>query len=223
MRSLRFDGGLSESQPAFSGKPVSLRELQSKLGQGELLIEYSLGDSRSSAFAVTRDRAIPYNLKSRKEIESAVARHLQAIERKRDGKAEGKAVYSLLLAPIAAISQNTRVIIVPDGKMNMAPLGAAVDQQGHYLVETHVVSFAPSATAFSLLSTAKRPTRRRLEILGVGGARYPAMPGIAGQTETRAGALFGLTPPVFSKLVRSGTEVSDLEAAGDWDTLVDHR
>jgi CHAT domain-containing protein len=111
------------------------------------------------------------------------------------------------------------VIIVPDGKLDMAPLGAAVDQQGHYLVETHVVSFAPSATALSLLSTPKRLGRRKLEVLGVGGARYPAVPGFQRETETRAGALFGLTPPVFSKLARSGTEVSDLTVAGHWETL----
>ena len=211
LRSLRFDGGLSESQPAFSGKPVSLRELQSKLGQGELLIEYSLGESRSSAFAVTRDRAIPYNLKSRKEIESAVVRHLQAIERKRDGKAEGKAVYSLLLAPIAALPQNTRVIIVPDGKINMAPLGAAVDQQGHYLVETHVVSFAPSATAFSLLSTSKAadPTE-----IGIPGSRRGALPGDPWSFRTNRDSCWSSlwadsaslleTRPVRNRGVRSG-------------------
>ncbi|HEY2664773.1 MAG TPA: CHAT domain-containing protein, partial [Candidatus Binataceae bacterium] len=219
VRSLRFDSEPREPQPVWTVKPVTLHELQSKLGPGELLIEYSLGQYHSSAFAITRDHAVPYTLRGRKEIESAIARQIKAIQERRDGKVEGKAVYALLLAPIASLAQNTRVIIVPDSKVNMAPLGAAVDSEGRYLVETRILSYAPSATAFSLLSTQKRPDARKVEVLGVGGARYPAVPGFPEQTETRAGGLFALTPPIFSKLVRSGTEVSDLAAAGDWETL----
>jgi CHAT domain-containing protein len=219
LRSLCFDRGPSEPQPGWTTKPVSLRELQSKLGPGELLIEYSLGQSRSSAFAISHDHAAPYALRGRKEIESAIARQLKAIEKRQDGKPEGKAVYALLLAPIAPLAQSTRLIIVPDGKVNMAPLGAAVDVQGRYLVETRVVSFAPSATAFSLLATPTRQTPRKVEVLGIGGARYPAVLGLPGPVETRTGGFFALAPPTFSKLARSGTEVADLAAARNWETL----
>jgi tetratricopeptide (TPR) repeat protein len=109
LRSLRFDNEPSESQSLWTLKPVTLRELQSKLGPAELLVEYSLGQSHSSAFAITRDQAVPYILKGRKEIESAISRQLKAIEKRRDGKPEGKAVYSLLLAPIApTFTENAR-------------------------------------------------------------------------------------------------------------------
>ena len=219
LRSLRFDRPSTEPQAVWTSRPVSLREVQSRLGPGELLIEYSLGKSRSAAFAITHDHAAPYALKGRKEIESAIVRQLKAIENRRNGKPEGKTVYDLLLAPIAPLAQSERVIIVPDGKVSMAPLGAAVDQQGRYFVETHIVSFAPSATAFALLSKPNREGLRKIDVLGVGGAQYPGIPGVSQQSETRAGALFGLVPPVFSKLIRSGAEVSDLATAGGWETL----
>jgi CHAT domain-containing protein len=55
--------------------------------------------------------------------------------------------------------------------------------------------------------------------LAIGGARYPAAPTFPQHTETRTGGLFGLIPPTFSNLGRSGTEVLDVSAAGSWETL----
>jgi CHAT domain-containing protein len=166
---------------------------------------------------VTRDQAIPYRLKGRKDIEAAVDWQLQAVRQKRDGRPEGQAVYRLLLAPITALAQSKRLIVVPDGRLDMAPLGAAVDPEGRYLAEALVVSFAPSATAYYLLSVPKPPTPGRTEVLGVGGARYSARPTIPAQSEFRPGGLFdALAPPRFSRLSRSGTEVADLAAVGNW-------
>ena len=219
LRSLRFDRTPTEMPSVWAARPVTLRELQSHLKPDELLIEYSLGQTRSFAFAITHDHAAPYALKGRKEIEAAVTKQLKAIQDRRDGKPEGRAVYSLLLEPVTALAQSTRIIVVPDGKVNTAPIGAAVDPQGRYLVETHIISFAPSATAFSLLSKPRLVGPKKVEVLGVGGAWYPGDPALPAPTETRSGALFGLAPPVFSKLARSRTEVTDLAAAGEWDTL----
>ena len=201
-----------------AGKPVSLRQLQSRLRQDELLLEYALGPSRSFAFAISRDHAVPYTLKGRKEIESAVALQLRAIQDRRDGRLEARTVFKLLLEPVAMLGQNKRLIIVPDGKLNMAPLSAAVDPQGRYLIETHVISYAPSATAFYMLS-APRPSRpKRVELLGVGGASYPSLPYDAVQSQLRAGGFFNpLAPPRFSTLRSSSTEVADLASTGTWD------
>ena len=88
---------------AFSqAQPVSLLQLQSSLAEGELVIEYVLEPSRSFALAITRDRIARYELKSRNELESAVELHLAAIRNRRDGRAEAKALYQLLLQPVAA-------------------------------------------------------------------------------------------------------------------------
>src|SRR6185437_15862793 len=48
--------------------------------------------------------------------------------------------------------------------------------EGHYLAESHVVSFTPSATAYYLLSTPKPQAVRPIEVLGVGGASYSPLP-----------------------------------------------
>jgi CHAT domain-containing protein len=219
LRSLRFTREDQESQYVSAGKPASLRQLQSRLNEGELLVEYALGSSRSFAFAITRDQAVPYELTGRKEIESAVAAHLQAIRGRRDGRLEAGAVYRLLLEPVALLRQNERLIIVPDGKLDMTPLAASVDPQGRYLIETHVISYAPSATVFYMLSAPQRPRPKRVDLLGVGGASYPSRPSDDVQPQRLTGGLFNpLAPPRFSALRRSSNEVAELASTGSWDT-----
>ena len=219
VRSLRFTSAPVEPRSLSAARPVTLQDLQALMGEGELLIEYLLGPSRSFAFAVTHDQAVPYALKSRSEIETAITRQLQALQKKRDGKQEGTALYRLLLEPVTLLARNRRVTIVPDGKLNTAALGAAVDPEGRYFIETHVISFAPSATALQLLSCPRRLSRKRVEVLGVGGAVYSSMVTMPTQPGFRAGGVFNaFAPPRFSKLSRSGTEVADLETVGTWDT-----
>jgi len=96
-------------------------------------------------------------------------------------------------------------------------LAAAVDPQGRYLVETHVISYAPSATVFYMLS-GRRPSRpRRVELLGVGGASYPTSRFDDAQAPVRMGGLFDpLAPPRFSPLRSSSSEVADLATPGSW-------
>jgi CHAT domain-containing protein len=218
IRALRF--GDAAREPEFiSAKPaVNLYELQQRLREDDVLVEYALGPSRSFALAITRRQVVPYPLVGRKEIESTVAQHAQAVQNRQDARREGRAVYSLLLQPVRLISEKSRLIVVPDGKLNMDPLGAAVDPQGRYLTESHILSFSPSATAYYFLSTPRPPSPRPVEVLGVGGASYsPLQPVLAAQPGF--GGLFSaLAPPRFSKLIRSATEVTDLARARGWDT-----
>lgn len=218
LRALRF--GDAPREPDFvSAKPaVTLYELQHRLNDKDVLIEYALGPSRSFALAITRRQVVPYPLAGKKEIESAVSRHIQAIQNGQDARAEGRAIHSLLVQPVRLISENSRLIIVPDGKLNMAPLGAAVDPQGHYLTESHILSFAPSAMAYYFLSTPKPQSSRPVEVLGVGGASYSPPPLAAGIKPSFGGLFSALAPPRFSKLSRSGGEVTDLARADGWDT-----
>ena len=218
LRALRF--GDAPREPEFiAAKPaVTLYELQHRLNDDDVLIEYALGPSRSFALAITRRQVVPYPLAGKKEIESAVSHHVQAIQNGRDARPEGRAVYSLVLQPVRLISETSRLIIVPDGKLNMEPVGAAVDPQGRYLTESHILSFAPSATAYYFLSTPKPQAPRPVEVLGVGGASYSPPPLAAGIKPGFGGLFSALAPPSFSKLIRSGGEVTDLARAGGWDT-----
>ena len=137
-----------ELSAVAKAQPVSLQMLQSSLAEGELVIDYALEPSHSFALAITRDRIVHYELKSQNELEPAVESHLAAIRKRRDGRAEAKSLYQLLLEPVALLAQSTRVVIVPDGKLHLVAFEALLDPNGRYVVEEHVISYAPSATVY---------------------------------------------------------------------------
>jgi CHAT domain-containing protein len=200
---------------AFSqAQPVSLPQLQSSLAEGELVIEYVLESSRSFALAITRDRIAHYELKSRNELESAVELHLAAIRNRRDGRAEAKALYRLLLQPVALLGHSTRVVIVPDGKLHLVAFDALLDQNDRYVVDTHVISYAPSATVYYLLSRPMPSHTPQMALLAVGGARYNFLGFGDIRSALRGFGMFDPSgPPRWSPIPQSLTEVADVAAS----------
>ena len=202
-------------------QPVSLQQFQSSLPEGELVIEYALAQSHSLALAITRDRVARYDLKGRDEIEAAVGSHLAAIRARRDSRAESKALYQLLLKPISLLHESKRVVVIPDGKLHVLAFDSLIDPADHYVLDTHVISYAPSATVYYLLSKPLPPRKSEMAMLAVGGANY-AFPRL---TDIRS-ALRGLTlfdssgPPRWVAIPQSLSEVTDVAASQLGKTLV---
>lgn len=220
-RSFRLSEITLGSPAAPATGAVSMQQLQSRLAKDELVIEYVLGPSRSFALAISRDLSAHYKLKSRREIDFAVETHSSAVRRKGDGRAEAKTLYELVLQPIAMVGQFKRIVIVPDGKLNLVAFGALVDSNERFVVETHVISYAPSATVYSLLSRTPRPRAEQMALLGVGGAHYSTggFEDIASQV--RGFGLFNPSgPPRWSVIPQSLAEVADVAASQTGKTLV---
>ncbi len=68
-------------------------------------------------------------------------------------------LYRELLGRVPSIESHTRLIIVPDGRLHLLPFDALVDSSGRYVLESHVISYAPSASAYYLLE--RMPVARR--------------------------------------------------------------
>jgi len=106
-----------------------------------------------------------------------------------------------------------------DGKLNLLPFDALRDSGGRYVLESHVVTYAPSATVLHLLRESRSSDGAIQNFLGVGGVSYSSpsetvKPG-AGSASPKADALadfFGLDAVVFPDLPGSTQEV--VEAAG---------
>ncbi len=217
VRSFRPPGPSTEwAQDLPMAKPVSLQQLRATLAHGELLIQYVLGSTRSFALAISRDRVSHYELKGRAVLESAVDMHLDAIRRQRDARTEARALYRLLLEPAAPLlSQSNRVVIVPDGKLHLAAFGALLDPADRYLVDTQVISYAPSATAYHLLSTRIPQRPLQASVLGVGGAEYASPRFGEIQSSFRRSRFFDTSGgPRWSAIPQSLAEVHDVANSG---------
>jgi len=155
-------------------KPVSLRTLQASLHADEMLLEYVLGESRSYCLRITRTEAGVLVIPSgRKRIEGLVDDYLVAVRSRRPEVAVGNELFSLLLRPAVDQESKTRLIIVPDGKLHLLPFDGLNDQRGKYVLESHVVTYAPSATVLHLLRQSRSAARAPMSFLGVGDVIYP--------------------------------------------------
>jgi len=98
--------------------------------------------------------------------------------------------------------------VVPDGSLHLVPFDALVDSGGKYVVESHSLTYAPSATGFFLLTTQERRSRTFSHtLLAVGGVPY-------GGGELKQVALTrGYDPSNLSDLPASGDEVQAAESA----------
>ena len=220
-RSFRAPAPSEAFQAPSSATPVSVQHLQSQLTKDELVIEYVLGPARSFALAIGQERTAHYELKSRREIEVAVESYRAAVHSKRDGRVEARALYQLLLQPVVVLSQSKRLVIIPDGKLNLVAFGGLLDSNERYVVETHVVSYAPSATVYCLLSEPTPPRTDQLAMLGIGGARYSSRGPGDGSSQVRGFGLFSpSSPPRWSAIPQSLAEVTDVAASQIGKTLV---
>ncbi|MGL1863360.1 MAG: CHAT domain-containing protein [Pseudodesulfovibrio sp.] len=75
-------------------------------------------------------------------------------------------LYDLLIKPVEEIIKGKRLVIVPHGILHSIPFEALKDGQGRYLVEKHVVSYAPSLNVLKLSRDKKRSEPTRLVAFG---------------------------------------------------------
>jgi tetratricopeptide (TPR) repeat protein len=136
-------------------KPVPVHILKRSLRADEMLLEYVLGKKESYCLRITRTGADILTLSSgRKRIEGLVKDYLDDV-RSRRSEAEagaGSELFSVLLQP--AINQEptkTRIIVIPDGELHLLPFDGLRNLEGKYVLESHVVTYAPSATVLHLL------------------------------------------------------------------------
>jgi CHAT domain-containing protein len=161
------------------------QQVQDLLDDNTLLLEYSLGPGASHVWAATRTTMAVYALPSRKVIEAAVLRvrdamtarslrpkETEAQRRKRLARADAqypsaaRELSCLVLAPVAGLLDNKRIVIVSDGALQYLPFAALPVPSCHPaggvdvpLVVQHEVTNLPSA---SVLAELRRQALQRV-------------------------------------------------------------
>jgi CHAT domain-containing protein len=152
---------------------VGLATLQRSLRPEEAILEYVLDEPNSFCLHVTRTAAAVTVLPAgRKRIEGLVDRYLAEVRSSKTGAETGANLYSLLVQPVRGEEPRARLIIVPDGRLHLLPFGSLRDAQGRYLLESRVVTYAPSATVLYLIRNSPMTHAPTLAFLGIGGVQY---------------------------------------------------
>ena len=154
-------------------KTIGVEQVQQSLPESAAMLEYVVADPRSYCLVITRDsvRAVP--VESGQRIRSGVNVYLTAIKQKKSAATQARELYESILGPAGEALAKKTLVIIPDGPLHLLPFDSLIDQTGHFVVESHTVAYAPSATSYFLLATNQR--RRSLpsrDLLGVGGVPY---------------------------------------------------
>ena len=140
---------------------LTLAEIQSDvLDDDTVLLEYSLGASRSVLWIATRSTFAAIELSPRAALETMARRAYEEVStlgapRRGAVAALARALLPLDLAPFA----NHRLLIVADGALQYVPFGALPAAAGRPLAFSHEIVSLPSASTLAVLrrETAVRP------------------------------------------------------------------
>jgi CHAT domain-containing protein len=141
---------------------------------------------------------------------------LKTLKAKTVSKSEGRELYTALLKDIPEASKKEHFIIVPDGRLHLLPFDALADATGRYLVSSHTITYAPSATAQYLVNSAPEQHAPRV-LLGIGGIPYEQNAGL-----TKLATMRGYISSPLVNLPASKEEVLAAQAAvhSDGDTVL---
>jgi CHAT domain-containing protein len=149
-------------------EPISVTRIQNDLlNPNAVLIEFLLGEKRSLAWVVSKDKVAVRVLPGQKEIEEQVAAYRKALTERASALTlqpslaeidrRGKVLYASLFQPIEGLIPRGRtVIIVPDGVLSYLPFetlvvgssrGPSGETRSRYLIEKFAIVYGPSASA----------------------------------------------------------------------------
>jgi CHAT domain-containing protein/tetratricopeptide (TPR) repeat protein len=130
---------------AAEPRPLPISEIRRRIPFGVTLVQFYVLEDRVLIWTLRRDGAGEGFFQKeirREDLESLVAK-LRAF----DGQAS-KELFDLLLRPWLPETKGERLVFVPDKALHLVPFAALQGRTGDFLIETHAVAIAPSATLY---------------------------------------------------------------------------
>ena len=184
-------------------QPAPLTNVENDLHPDEVLLEYVLDDPTSFCITVTRRgthvQALPVG---RKEVEKLVQQFVDDVRAKGAGIEASKRLFRVLVEPIPEAKTATRLIIAPDGMLNLLPFEALRDGRGDYLLKSRVISYVPSGTILDVLRRERKNVRAPRPFLGVGDVAY--------ENQGGAGRRIPTPDTIRARLVRGMADLSGM-------------
>lgn len=169
------------------------------------LVEYVVGEEKSFAWLVSRDKVSYSVLPRENEINKLVADYLKSLAARPPGptarqsissiKFQGRHLYQILLQPFEKeLSSSRKLIVVPDNALAYLPFETLVADPGSasggasaspYLVERLAIAYAPSASALAAVK-AMEATPSSKGFIAFGDPVYPELDSVKdGLSESR--------------------------------------
>jgi CHAT domain-containing protein len=175
---------------ALQTAQATTAHVRAALRDGEAVVEFHTLDSQLVAWVVRPSGTQGYRIdRTRRDLAADIAAFRQAIlERRPAARQLGGRLYTLLLAPLQLVP-GEQLLIVPHDALHYLPFQALVAGNA-YLIEQHVLSFAPSAGV--AVQLAARTIDQQAPLVAFGNPGTDAVDALPGaEREVQAiGALF---------------------------------
>ena len=172
---------IKEQSPRYAAltqpEPLTLAEIQRNvLDSDTILLEYSLGESHSYLWAVSKEAITSYVLPPRSQVEAAVRNSYALVsdgtlpldDKTKDKYSDSAARLSkMLLGPVEGQLGKKRVVVVADGALQFLPFGSlfsGTKTRQPLIVENEVISL-PSASILPILR--RERSKRSITAQGV--------------------------------------------------------
>ena len=180
-----LEAALSARNPEFNSQkqPVTLRAVQSAIPAGGALVEFAVytpqeprnhknnSPPRYIAYLLPAQGRLKWvDLGAAAPIDRAIASWRQALRdpRRTDVRRLARVVDEKVMRPALALAQAgaapRRLLIAPDGQLNLIPFAALVDRRGRYLVESYSISYLMSGRDL-LRAPVRRPGKQDTVIM----------------------------------------------------------
>lgn len=146
---------------------VTLSQVQAALRNDELFLEFALAEPNSYYIAVSRAAVHLRQLPGRSNLRKLVQGLLREVQAGHEAREEARKIGAAVLSTIPNLSNKKRLIISPDEDLHQLPFDLVETAAGRRLLETHVVSYAPSGSVLALLRRQQAPHQPRLLALAV--------------------------------------------------------
>ena len=155
---------LEEAHPDYYSEKYAQGELDlPALSQyckktGTTILQYFIGDSIATGFLITKKGVEAFALTSPLTINAVVNRAIENV-RKVGSQAPLRSAFDLVMAPLVESIKTENLLIIPDGLLHFLPFEAMIQEDGRYLMEDYVISYAHSLGSVVLTTQKKRKQR----------------------------------------------------------------
>jgi CHAT domain-containing protein len=149
-----------------SVRPSSLKNIQSKLKQSEVLVEYYGDNKNHFIFILTKNSIKSVKIDS-SNLENLVTNYRAALSTRdsKKYKTASKALYNAVIKPVKHLIKGKKLTVVPHGSLHYVPFASLWDGK-RYLVQNYQIRTLPSASVMEFLQHEAASKAGNLLILG---------------------------------------------------------